>query len=213
VLHLVRIVGLLVVVLYAAPVALQAQTENSFALGASLAVNQPTEFGAGGGTGVNLLWRFGKGHEGWGWNGALNWYSATLQDRIGAKTFELGKLHVRPLLGGYGYSHKFRGATLSGEILAGYAFMSFQVSPEAATLYRAVYGPGSVQGDATNGFVVKPDVSLWFDITPKVGVNIGAGYLIARPTISITTAAGTTRRSDTRGDAFMLRLGAVYSLF
>jgi hypothetical protein len=209
--HPVCAVGL-VLIIFAAPAALHAQTDNAFALGASLAVNQPTAFGAGGGTGVNLLWRFGKGHDGWGWNGALNWYSARFPDRIGSKTFQLGELHVRPLLAGYGYSHKFRSATLSGEILAGYAFMSFQVGPEATALYRAAYGATSVEADATNGFVVKPKVSLWFDITEKVGVNIDAGYLVARPTLSVTTSAGTTR-SHIRGDAFMMRLGAVYSLF
>ena len=43
-------------------------------------------------------------------------------------------------------------------------------------------------------------------------IGSAKGYLIARPTVSVTTAAGTTR-SHVRGDAFMLRLGAVYSLF
>ena len=51
-----------------------AQTDSKFALGADFAVKLPGGRDAHGSEGLGLLWRFGRGKEGFGFHWGLNWY-------------------------------------------------------------------------------------------------------------------------------------------
>ena len=55
-----------------------------------------------------LLWRFGTSKGGWGFHWGLNWYAVKLERPIGGTAIELGELHVRPVMAGYGYTHLIR---------------------------------------------------------------------------------------------------------
>ena len=70
----------------------------------------------------------------------------------------------------------------------------------------------SAEANATNTFVFKPEVGVWYDLTKKVYVNVNAGYMMARPDVEIVTAAGRDVRTA-RADQFVLKVGVVYSIF
>ena len=59
---------------------------------------------------------------------------------------------------------------------------------------------------------MRPQVSLWRNVSRKVGVNVSAGYMIARPTFTVSTTLGEERQR-VRADQFILKIGVVYSVY
>jgi hypothetical protein len=194
----------------------QATRENRFAFGAEFKVKTSDrashEDYAEGQLGPGLLWRFGTAKGGWGFHWGFNWYAVKLQRPIGGAVTELGELHVRPIMAGYGYTRIIRRYSITADVLGGYAFGSIDLSDPAVDAYRrALQVPGAT-ANASNTFVLKPEIGVWYDVNKKVFVNVNAGYMIARPDISVDTAAGTDMRTA-RADQFILKVGVVYSIF
>jgi hypothetical protein len=204
----------LLLILLASAVPATAQSEGRVAAGVSIGTRiAPNEKVGGDAFGVGLLWRLGHGKEGFGWEGALNWFSSNVEQSFGdTPSFSLGKLHTRPFMVGYGYSHLLKGIAMKGSVEGGYAFTSFDLAPSAANVYQDRLGARSLSADVANTFVVRPQVSIWHDINRKVGMNFSVGYMIARPKLTISTTVGEERRR-LRADMLILKVGAVYSVF
>jgi hypothetical protein len=196
----------------AAPAA--AQSAGKLAVGASVGTRiAPSSTVGGDRFGVGLLWRIGHGDEGFGWEGGLNWFAADVDHSVGGTpAFALGELHVRPIMIGYGYTHLVGAYAIKGSVQGGYAFSSFSTAPSAASLYRDRLGALSLSTDAANTFVVKPQVSVWRDLNAKFGLKVTAGYMIARPSLTIRSTLGD-ERLRLNADRFMVDVGVVYSVF
>ena len=193
--------------------AASAQTAGTFALGLDVGTKVATHDGATGHPNVGVLWRFGHGRDGWGWEYGLSWYSAELEQPIAdiAPT-GFGELHVRPILGGYGYSRRAGRHSVSAKLLGGYAFNSFELHPSFDDTYRQRLGATSVTTDASNGFVLKPELSAWVDLGRKIGLRASAAYMVSRPGVTVTSSLGRDHR-HINADVLMLKIGAVYSIF
>ena len=92
-----------------------------------------------------------------------------------------------------------------------YALGSIGLAPRAIDAYRRL-GAQTVTADASNSFVLKPEIGVWHDINKRFGLNVNAGYMIARPDVTVTTSAGIEKRTA-RADQFILKAGLVYSIF
>ena len=57
-----------------------------------------------------------------------------------------------------------------------------------------------------------PSSSVWYDLNKDFGLNVNAGYMIARPDIIVETTTGQDKRTA-RADQFILKVGIVYSIF
>ena len=79
-------------------------------------------------------------------------------------------------------------------------------------MYRERLGALALSTEVSNAFVVRPLFSVWRDVSRKVGVNVSAGYMIARRTLAISTSLGEDRQLI-RADMFTLKMGVVYSVF
>jgi hypothetical protein len=159
-----------------------------------------------------FLFRIGHGHDGWGLEYGLGWYSAVLQQSIGNVPTEFGELHVRPFMVGYGYSRKIAKTRLSAKLLGGYSFNSFKLRPTFDEAYRRFHEADGVATDVSNTFVLKPEVSAWTDIARRLAVNVSVGYVVARPEVTVRSSIG----SDTRhihADVTVLKVGLVYTVF
>jgi hypothetical protein len=190
-----------------------AQTRNRFAIGANITSRMASDESSIGNTHIGLQWRIGHSDTGWGWKYGLNWFTTRLDKPIGGRTVELGELHVRPIMGGYGYTHTIRHTAIAMNLLGGYAFGGFRLDDGAKALYRAYYGPQrDVETHAGNTFVLKPEVSVWRDLSKKVGLHASVGYMFARPDVTVESAAGIERH-HVRADVLQLTIGAVYSIF
>ena len=211
----------LVLLLWIAPIShayaqTEAQNQNRFALGAEFKVKTSDraskEDYARGQLGPGLLWRVGKAKEGWGFHWGLNWYAVKLERPIGGAVTELGELHVRPFMAGYGYTKLIRRYSITADVLGGYAIGSITLSDPAVDAYRRTLGVPTVSANATNTFVLKPEIGLWYDFTKRVYLNVNAGYMVARPDVTVVTSAGTDFRTA-RADQFVIKVGVVYSIF
>ncbi len=190
----------------------RAQTGGFFAIGGQVTAMRPTNAAATPSYDVSLLWRFGHSDTGWGYDWALNWYDTEVTRSIAGAAIDVGDLHVRPLMVGYGYTYVRGRTAVSGSLLGGYAFASLAMRPRAADLYRDRFGARSPAAHASNTFVTKPQLTLWHDVSEKVGVSVSAGYILARPMVTIRSGAGSDRRRF-RADMVSLKIGAVYSVF
>jgi hypothetical protein len=134
--------------------------------------------------------------------------AADWRERDGA-----GELHVRPIMAGYGYTQVVGRYSITADVLGGYAFGSIGLSDAAAVAYRRVLDVPSVTARATNTFVVKPEIGIWYDMTRRLYLNVNAGYMMARPDVMVETAVGVDIRRKARADQFILKVGVVYSVF
>jgi opacity protein-like surface antigen len=210
------VVALVLTIAAATAASAAAQTDTRFAFGADFLVaasdHASTEDRAHAVFTVEPLWRFGDFEPGWGPHFGLDWYAVDIERPVGGTATTLGEVHIRPIMGGYGYTWVRGKNTISTNILAGYAFSSMELADGAAAAYQSRIGVGVSDADASNTFVVRPEIDIWHDINKLFGVNVNIGYMVARPDVSITTSNGIDRRTA-RADQFQVRVGLVYSIF
>jgi hypothetical protein len=208
-----QVIGAITLALLCLPRVAAAQATRNVAVGMSFSPTDQLSSGFDKLPVGNMLLRLGQTREGWQPKYGLNWFSTELDGRVGTGTAPLGKLKVRPLMAGYGYTRKFPRSTVSANLLAGIAFTSFSMNPVGEQAYRVQLGVEPVGAAASNTFVVKPELSAWIDLTHRIGLNVNAGYMVARPEVTIRTADGTEDRRRIRADRFMLKVGIAYAIF
>ncbi|MGE5244725.1 MAG: hypothetical protein ACM3SQ_10910 [Betaproteobacteria bacterium] len=163
-------------------------------------------------TGYGIAWRIGHGQPGFGWEFGFNWFSTDLLQPVGRLRTDLGQLHVRPFMPGYGYSYRIGPAMVTADVIGGYSLNSFRLTPAAVGAYRAQPGAGTVKADVSNAWVVKPELNLWLDLSRTLGLNVNYGYMVVRPTLAITSTSGVDERSI-KADVYMLKAALVYRVF
>jgi hypothetical protein len=194
----------------------QAQTDTRLAFGADFLIaasdHSSTQDRAQPVFTVEPLWRFGDFEPGWGPHFGLNWYAVDIERPVGGTATTLGEVHIRPIMGGYGYTWIRGKNTISADLLAGYAFSSMSLADGASAAYQSRMGVSVNDAEASNTFVVRPEIDIWHDINKLFGLNVNIGYMVARPDVSITTSTGIDKRTA-RADQFQIRIGLVYSIF
>jgi hypothetical protein len=198
------------------PAAALAQESSRFAIGGEFTVaatdHASTEDHAHSTYLPGILWRFGTTDPGWGFHWGLNWYAVDIDRPIGGTSTVLGELRVRPIMAGYGYTWVVRRNAVTADLLGGFAFGSMSISGAAVDAYRTRTGVQVLDADASNVFVLKPEVAIWHNINKLLGLNINVGYMLARPEVRITTSSGLDARRA-RADQFLVKVGLVYSIF
>lgn len=194
----------------------RAQSEGKFALGAEFKVRMSDrasqEDYAKGKLGPGLLWRFGHSKPGWGFHWGLNWYTVEISRPIGGSATELGDLHLRPFMAGYGYTYIIGRNAIIASVIGGYAFGTIDISSTAVEAYKTRLGAASASADASNAIALRPQLGLWHDLSRKIGVNATTGYIYARPDVTVNTSIGPFKRK-VRADQFYVKVGVVYSIF
>lgn len=109
-----------------------------------------------------------------------------------------GRMSVRTLMAGPSYRLERGPVSISGTVLAGYAFGSLDDAPSGHRL--------------RGNWAVQPSLGVWYDVSEHVGVRASVGYLVARLPTSVD-ASGLVQTSRIRADAFMVRVGVAYALF
>ena len=126
--------------------------------------------------------------------------------------FSLGHVRVRPIMMGYGYSWVRGRTAITADLVGGYTLNSFRLDSAALEEYAQRLGATGVEAEATNAFALKPEVQVWYDINRRFGLRLTGGYLIAHPSVVITSSLGEDIR-PVRADTFLITGGLVYSLF
>jgi hypothetical protein len=117
----------------------------------------------------------------------LGWYEGDLTlSRVSGDAY-VGRLRVRPLMAGVGYTWVTGRVATGVSLNAGISFNSIRLDDE----YRAVFGGGSdVRADANNSFAARPQLRVEYAVARKVGVYSSAGYFFTEFDNAIETSAG-----------------------
>ena len=189
----------------------RAQTQGTLSLGWEIGPMLPVDSSAGGSSEFGLVWRLGRYETGWGWHWGLNWYETDIRRDIGGTNVELGNLHIRPITAGYGYTFVSGRTTVIADVLGGFAFTSMSMSEPAQNLYQRLGAPGASL-DTDLAWVLRHEAMVWYDINKKFGLVVNVGYMLARPTMIIRSAA----KSDSvrvNADMLSIQIGLAYSIF
>jgi len=117
----------------------------------------------------------------------LGWYQADLTLSGVSGDREVGRLRVRPLMAGVGYTWVKDRVAVGLSINAGISFNSIRLNDE----YRTFFGPGTeVRIDSSNSFAVRPQLRVEYAVARKVGVYTSAGYFFTKFDNVIETPVG-----------------------
>jgi hypothetical protein len=191
----------------------RAQTDNRLAVGMSVTARAANSSDAGGSADVGFELRLGPAKAGWAWqNSFFGWFDTDVQETVPTRTIPLGDLRVRPLMAGYGYTWIRGRAAITADLAGGYSLNSFTLDPAALADYSQRLGATRIDSKATNCFVLKPEVQVWYDVNSRFGLKLEGGYLIARPSVVITSSLGEDDR-PVRADTLLVTIGVVFSIF
>ena len=141
--------------------------------------------------------------NGWGPSLGFGWTRTPLSESTDAPP-GLADLVVRPVMGGVEYGLSRGPVAIGFSIVGGYAFNSLAVDAERV-------GPGRAIA-VDNSLALRTGVGFWYDITPRVGLNVFAGYRVTRPRVTFASDSDITmRRLD--ADTVVLSVGVAYWVF
>ena len=135
----------------------------------------------------------------------FGWYEEDLTLSRVSGDRDVGRLRVRPLMAGVGYTWVKDRVAVNASINAGISFNSIRLDNQ----YRTFFGPGTeVRVDASNSFALRPQLRLEYAVARKMGVYTSAGYFFTEFDNTIETPVG---RFENEWDAssFNLFVGVV----
>ena len=189
------------------------QTDSRLAVGMSVTSRLASASDAGGGADLGFELRIGHEEQGWTWQHSFfNWFNSGVHEPIAGRTVALGQLRVRPIMVGYGYTWVRGRSAITADLEGGYTVNSFALDAGAVAEYSQRLGATRIDSGATNAFAVKPEIQVWYDLNPRLGLKLTGGYLVARPSVVIASSLGEDVR-PVRADAFLITFGLVYSIF
>lgn len=185
------------------PARLAAQRGKLFGVGGAVRFTRTAGGDVDDAVDVAPLFRFGTS-RGFGPALGFGWTTRELLASGSTSAAPLADLRVRPVMAGVAYTHPFGRLQLSTSLIAGYAFTRLSVDRAAAGPDRAIA--------VDNAFAWRPAATLWIDTTDRLGLQISAGYLVARPRV---TFASDDRvfASRVRADALVVSVGAAWWVF
>ncbi len=125
---------------------------------------------------------------GWGWAGSLGWFTGDLLLADGSVDRTVGRLTVRPIMGGIGYTWSQGKLFTTVSLTAGLSINSADVNDD----YKQVFGPGTrVSLSADTSFCWKPSVEVEYALSPKWAVVSYGGFLFTRINSRLATPIGT----------------------
>jgi hypothetical protein len=208
-----RVIWTVVVVMVLSVCDARAQTGSRLAVGMSVTARLARSSDASGSANVGFELRIGHERQGWGWQSSFfNWFDTGVREPIAARTVDLGQLRVRPIMAGYGYTWIRGRAAITADLVGGYTLNSFELDPAALAEYSQRLGATRIDSKATNAFAIKPEIHVWYDLNSRFGLKLNGGYLVARPSVVITSSLGEDVR-PVRADTFLITIGLVYALF
>jgi hypothetical protein len=117
----------------------------------------------------------------------LGWYEGDLTLTRAFGDVNVGRLRVRPLMGGVGYTWVNGRVATGVSINAGISFNSIRLDDQ----YRALFGSGSdVRGEASNSVAARPQLRVEYAVARKVGIYSSASYFFTQFDSVIETPVG-----------------------
>jgi hypothetical protein len=188
-----------------------AQTDASVVFGGGIAFHHPVDDMAHDSTGFALAYRFGK-PDGWRPTFGFNWFRMEFDGFVAGERIILGELRVRPIMGGYGYTWRFGPLAATASLIGGYAFNGFDTDDQARLAYQRTLQTTLLRVSASNSLAARAEVTVWYDVSSRIGLLGAVGFVAAHPEITIVTDVGREERR-LRADSLKLQIGIAYGIF
>jgi NTE family protein len=142
--------------------------------------------------------------HGWGVVVDIGPQSFEIAGDVDSQRVFLGDLRLWSFMGGVARSGIFGRSEIAVGVSAGYGFAGFDPSLESRDFYgqRGLFG---LEGDASNAWLVKPQASLWYNLSDRWAATVSASYITGRSTVSL--ASGGAVPFSKRVDASTFRIG------
>ncbi len=189
----------------------RAQSQAVIGLGLAVSSDDPTGQLGQSATSIGPLIRIKMG-TGFGPAIGFDWYAVGVQAMVGGERVYVGRVSVKPVMVGVAYNWNRGKYWLSSSLVGGYAFAGLDVNDRARPAFRSSLGASNLFFDAVNSFVWRPQLGVWYDAAPRVGITASIAYIGVRPKLRVGSDVGTR---DTPLDAActVLTFGLVYGVF
>jgi hypothetical protein len=198
------------VLLLASAVPADAQLKGAFGVGLGISTVRPRAPELKTVARVRPLVRRVPSH-GWGVAMALNWFDADVDASILGASGRLGRMEIRPLMFGVGYTAVRGKVGISPSFVAGPALNTVTVVSGWQDTFT-VAGTNFEENVGSISLAARPGVGLTYAIAPRFGAFAFGGYLVNRPAVRFRTPSGE-QRVKFRADGFVLNAGLIVSLF
>lgn len=190
-----------------------AQAQGEAVIGLGLAASSYDTLGnqGVGGTTLGPVLRLNLG-TGLGPAIGFNWHSMGVETDVDGQRVYLGRLRLRPIMGGIAYNWKRGRTMLSGSLVGGYAFTKLTVNDKARPAFRSSLDASFLAFDTGSAIAVRPQLAVWHDVAPRVGLTASIAYLFVQPSLSIETDRGTVK-SRINATSTIVSFGLVYGVF
>ena len=170
-------------------------------VGASLTLARPSDAALANSAKIGPLLRLRPRH-GIGPTVGFSWTQTTLGG--GGDASSLASLRVRPVMLGIEYGQVHGRLSAGASIVGGYAFNSLDIDATRAGPDRAIA--------VGNSFAWRPGLTVWYDIAPRLGVNVFFGKVFTRPEVTFASDSAVDSRR-VRADSAVINLGVAYWVF
>lgn len=149
--------------------------------------------------------------SGWGVAVAFHWFDTDADARVVGGAGPLGRITVRPLMLGIGYTAVFDRLSVSPSFVAGPALNTVVISSEARERFE-VTGTTFQKKVGTISLATRPGVGFTYALKPRLGLTAFGGYIVNRPNVALRTPDGE-RSHRWRTDGVLLSTGIVVTVF
>lgn len=190
---------------------LRAQSATAVAVGITATTYDPRgELSLGSGSfGPVLRLRTGPG---FGPTIGFDWFSIFVDMQAGDRKVYVGEMRVRPVMGGIAYTVFREPYAIAFSLTGGYAFTGLHVDGRAREAYANSIGARGASINVSNTLVWRPQISLWYDVTGRIGLNASIARINVHPSLLLTSDRGVERRALT-ASPLVLTFGVSYGIF
>ncbi len=205
-------VPILVVLLVAIPAAsARAQGQAVISLGVTTSSYDPVGRLGQSATSLGPVVRINIG-PGLGPTIGFDWYIVGVEAMVNGQRTYVGRVRVKPVMGGIAYQVRHGKYWGSASIVAGYAFAHLELNNRTVPAFATSFGAQRLSFDAANSFVFRPQLGMWYDASPRVGINASIAYIGVWPHLRINTDVGR-RQMPLNAACTVFTLGVVYGIF
>jgi hypothetical protein len=189
----------------------RAQSQAVISLGLTTSSYDPTRPLGQSATSIGPVLRFNLG-PGFGPTIGFDWYIVGVETIVDGQHVYVGRVRVKPVMGGITYQKKWGKYWGSLSLVGGYAFAHLDFNDRAVPAFGASLGAHRLSFDAANSFVFRPQVAMWYDASPRVGITASLAYIGVRPKLRIASDVGV-RQVPLDAACTVLTFGVVYGIF
>jgi hypothetical protein len=206
-----RTLGLALAALALAPLPARAQSATAVAVGVTVTTYDPSGELSLGSASIGPVMRLRTG-PGTGPAIGFDWYSIFVNMQLGDRAVPIGEMRVRPFMGGLAYTVLREPYAISLGIAGGAAVTGIHVDGRAREAYARSAGARAATITVSNSLVWRSQLSLWYDVTGRIGLNASVAYISAHPRLILATERGVERRPISASPV-VVTFGVAYGVF